>query len=184
MKINIGPYRRWIGPYQIAEKLLFWKEKDDDAVFVLGEWLDKHTPIARIAQWFYYKNRKVDIRIDPYDTWSMDHTLATIILPMLQQLQNTKHGSPSVDDEDVPEELRFAASENPGHEFETDSNWHKRWEWVLNEIIWAFEQIVDEDSDAIYFKDGTLDVENWKAYNKRIENGTRLFGVYFRGLWD
>jgi hypothetical protein len=114
----------------------------------------------------------------------MDDTLAIIILPMLKQLRDTKHGSPSVSDADVPEELRFAAAENPGHEFETDSNWHKRWEWVLNEMIWAFEQIVDEDSDSIYFNDGILDVEKWKAYNARIDNGTRLFGVYYRGLWD
>jgi hypothetical protein len=183
VKINIGPYPRWFGPYQIAEKILFWKPKDDDAVFALGECLDKHTPIARIAQWFYDK-RKTKIRIDPYDTWSMDDTLAMIILPMLKQLKATKHGSPAVADEDVPEELRFAASEDPGHEFETDSNWHKRWDWVIDEMIWAFEQMVEDGNDDIYFKNGVLNVEGWKAHNKRIDNGTRLFGVYYRGLWD
>jgi hypothetical protein len=51
-------------------------------------------------------------------------------------------------------------------------------------MIWAFEQIADDRSDALYFEDGTLDVEGWKAFNKRIDNGTRLFGVYYRGLWD
>jgi hypothetical protein len=114
----------------------------------------------------------------------MDDTLAMIILPMLKQLKATKHGSPSVADEDVPEELRFAASEDPGHEFETDSNWHKRWDWVMDEMIWAFEQMVEDGNDDIYFKNGILDVKGWKAHNKRIDNGTRLFGVYFRGLWD
>ncbi len=73
MKINIGPYPRWFGPYQIAEKILFWKDKDDGAVFALGEWLDKHTPITEISAYFFNK-RKVEIRIDPYDTWSMDDT--------------------------------------------------------------------------------------------------------------
>jgi hypothetical protein len=184
MKVDIRPYRKWFGPYQLAEKLLFWKDKEDAVVFAFGEWLDKYTPIARISSLWFFSKRKVKVRIDPYDTWSMDDTLAIIILPMLKQLRDTKHGSPSVSDADVPEELRFAAAENPGHEFETDSNWHKRWEWVLNEMIWAFEQIVDEDSDSIYFNDGILDVEKWKAYNARIDNGTRLFGVYYRGLWD
>lgn len=103
---------------------------------------------------------------------------------MLKQLRDTKHGSPAVDDADVPEHLRFAAAEDPGHEFEVDDNYHKRWDWVLDEMIWAFEQIVNEDSDAIYFEDGTLDVEGWKAHSARIDNGTRLFGVYYRGLWD
>ena len=183
MKINIGPYPRWFGPYQIAEKILFWKDKDDEVVFALGEWLDKHTPITEISAYFFSK-RKVEIRIDPYDTWSMDDTLAMIILPMLKQLKATKHGSPAVADEDVPEELRFAASEDPGHEFETDSNWHKRWDWVMDEMIWTFEQMVEDGNDDIYFKNGVLNVEGWKAHNKRIDNGTRLFGVYFRGLWD
>ena len=51
-------------------------------------------------------NQKVSIRIDPWDTWSMDTTLAHIVLPMLKQLKATKHGAPQVDVEDVPEELR------------------------------------------------------------------------------
>ena len=47
-----------------------------------------------------YKNkgeRKIDIQIDRYDTWNMDHTLALIVLPMLKQLKKEKHGSPMVD---------------------------------------------------------------------------------------
>jgi hypothetical protein len=55
----------------------------------------------------------------------------------------------------------------------------------MDEMIWAFEQIVNDNSDDVYFKeDDTIDVEAWKAYNKRLDNGTRLFGVYYRGLWD
>ena len=33
------------------------------------------------------KERKVNIRIDNYDLWSMDHTLSLIILPMLKKLK-------------------------------------------------------------------------------------------------
>lgn len=185
MKVNIGTYRTYFGPYQLAEKILFWKDKDGDAVFDLGEKISE-TFVGKFLYWIDGKKRRIEkVHIDPYDTWSMDNTLALIILPMLKQLKATKHGSPSVADEDVPEELRFAASEDPGHEFETDSNWHKRWDWVMDEMIWAFEQIVDDNGrDDVYFNDGILDVEGWKAYNKRIDNGTRLFGVYFRGLWD
>ena len=50
-------------------------------------------------------DRDIQVQIDPWDTWSMDHTLAHIILPMLKQLRNTKHGSPNVDNTDVPEYL-------------------------------------------------------------------------------
>ena len=46
----------------------------------------------------YKKNgnpRTEKIHIDPWDTWSMDYTLALIILPMLNQLKESKHGAPS-----------------------------------------------------------------------------------------
>ena len=38
------------------------------------------------------------VKIDYWDTWSMDHTLSYIIVPMLKQLKATKHGAPYVDD--------------------------------------------------------------------------------------
>jgi len=51
-------------------------------------------------------DRVIDVHIDEFDTWSMDDTLSHIILPMLKQLKETKHGAPNVDKEDVPSELR------------------------------------------------------------------------------
>jgi hypothetical protein len=187
MKINIAPYRRWIGPYQIAEKILFWKDKDDDAVFALGEWLDKHTPITEISAYFFNK-RKVEIRIDPYDTWSMDHTLGLIIVPMLKQLKATKHGSPSVSDADVPEDLRSPMGYLATEDYDVDDNYHKRWDWVMDEMIWAFEQIVDETSDDHFFDRSVepyiYDKDGHRAHMQRIDNGIQLFGKYYQGLWD
>lgn len=183
MKVNIGPYPRWFGPYQIAEKILFWKPKDDDAVFAFGERLDKYTPIARIAQWFFHK-RKVKIRIDPYDTWSMDHTLGLIIVPMLKQLKETKHGSPIVDDADVPEELRSTSAPAKENEWDVDDNHHKRWEWVIDEMIWAFEQNIDDSFPDRFWTDYVYDRDGHKKHEERIDNGILLFGKYYRGLWD
>ena len=114
--------------------------------------------------------RKVSVKIDPFDTWNMDYTLALIIHPMLIQLKENAHGAPRVDDEDVPDELKSTASTEPKkHEWEPDSTWHSRWDWVLDEMIWTFGQII---------------VGDWREYNARIENGLRLFGRYYRGLWD
>ena len=187
MKVNIGPYRNWFGPYQLAEKIMFWKDKDDDAVFEFGEKLN-NTFIGDFLTWIdRKKKRKVKVHIDKYDTWSMDHTLALIILPMLKQLRDTKHGSPAVDDEDVPEHLRSTVT-NPVEEWDIDDSWHKRWEWVLDEMIWAFEQLINDDNDHQFFDHSTTpityDAEGHKKHSERINNGTRLFGVYFQGLWD
>lgn len=154
--------------------------------------------------------RKVSVKIDPWDTWSMDHTLAFIIHPMLVQLKNTTHGSPLVDDEDVPEELRSTSAPPKENEWDTDDNHHKRWEWVLDEMIWAFAQKIDDDAER-QFSSGKIDIkfdkvniegedlyemvkgpddtyafdrEGWEKWNERKRNGFRLFGKYFESLWD
>lgn len=223
MKVYIGPFREWIGPYQIAEKLLFWVDKyrDDytdnpgyNKVHRFGEWLaeDKNgnpSYLMRFCEWVQTKKkRKVEVRIDYYDTWSMDVTLAYIILPMLKQLQKDKHGSPCTDMEDVPEELRCTVIDHD------DGTIHTRWEWILNEIIWAFEQkhpdndweeqyrsgehdfkfvVSREDAEGkplLYtMEDGPkntykCDYDGMKKHQDRISNGLRLFGKYYEGMWD
>ena len=112
--------------------------------------------------------QKIKVRIDKQDTWAMDTTLSHIILPMLKQLKETKHGSPHVDAEDVPENLR-------------ESDVHAHWDWVMGEMIWAFEQ-VKNDNGFRRSKHNELDKQQkWQA---RKANGLRLFGKYYEGLWD
>lgn len=203
MKVYIGPYKKWWGPYQLAELIPFVSEDTHDKI---GEWLSK-TWVNNVCEWFYSKQeRNIKVRIDKYDTWNMDNTLALIILPMLKQLKETKHGSPLVDDEDLPAHMRHGNPDGYDH-------WvHYRWEWVLNEMIWAFEQELDdswedkfvhgesdiewiivsgkeEDDSALYEMkqknpDYWIDRNGIIEYNNKINNGFRLFGKYYRGLWD
>jgi hypothetical protein len=245
MKVKLGPYRNYFGPYQLAEVILFWvpKEKDEhgfphtaDCVHKFGEWLahgsikpepeigDEHTwDDDRTETWIYKlllwidkkKKRKIQVHIDRWDTWGMYETLGYIVRPMLKQLIATKHGAPWVDDEDVPEELRSTSArelteeeKNTGH---TDDNHFKRWDWVMNEMIFAFESLdggINQDWEDQFttgkydyrFKktreDGTSQmvqgpnhtaVTDWdarKAYGEKIQNGFRLFGKYYMNLWD
>jgi hypothetical protein len=133
----------------------------------------------------YSPKQKTSIRIDKYDTWSMDHTLAPIILPMLVQLKETKHGAPWVAVADVPKELRPTKKDINAYNKDgsTDDKFFKRWDWVLDEMIWAFEQKCRDDwmSDYNYNK---WDSEGAKAHQERMSNGFRLFGIYFENLWD
>ena len=123
-------------------------------------------PISRAIQWVWDKvDRKIDyVKIDRWDTWSMDHTLSYIILPMLKQLQATKHGSCLVDDEDVPDELKSTSAPPKENEWDTDDNTHNRWDWVLNEMIFAFEHKVD-DSWEEKFREGEIDM-TWIPVDK------------------
>jgi hypothetical protein len=163
--------------------------------------------------------RDVDIVIHKYDTWNMDHTLALIILPMLKQLKATKHGAPNVDSSDVPMKLKPKQLEIVRYREDgtTDENFFKRWDYVMDEMIWAFEQITDEDNEEQFYsgehdikwtpidKEGNevskedatyhrmdrgpkdtlkIDQEGMKKHYDRIDNGLRLFGKYYRSLWD
>ena len=121
------------------------------------------------------------ILIHPWDTYNMDHTLALIILPMLKQLKATTHGAPAVEFKDVPEELHPSQEEVNGlHHGETDDNYFKRWDYVLDEMIYAFDCKVNKEEPYIRIED----IEEAKKEQERISNGFRLFGKYYEGLWD
>ena len=199
MKVYIGPYINWIGPYQIADKIFFWVDRkgifpDDDprherwdyiACEKLGDWL-ADTWVSKFCNWYYgKKNRKINIHIDDYDIWSMDHTLSLIALPMLIKLKEVKHGSPFVDDEDVPEHLRSTAAPELTEEEkkygDTDGLFHNRWSWVIDEMIFAHESLHNDWQDEYY---DSKDYDGMRVVEKRIGNGFRLFGKYYQGLWD
>ena len=215
MKIYIGHYKNWWGPYQLAN-LLQHVGVSEDRCDRIGEWLG-NTWVNDLCNWVHRKQqRKVKIRLDRYDTWNMDGTLALIILPMLKQLKEAKHGSPLVDDEDVPEGLNLRSTEAPPkeNEWDTDENLHRRWDWVMDELIWTFEQqqpdydweqwyysgehdtyfeesAHDEQGKATMYemKRGPkdtfqIDYEGLRAHQDRIDRGLHLFGKYYRGLWD
>jgi hypothetical protein len=144
-------------------------------------------------------DRVIDITIDAYDTWSMDHTLSLIIVPMLKQLKATKHGAPHVDDEYVPEHLRSTSAPSKENEWDIDNNHFSRWDYVLDEMIWAMEQIAAGDNTSQFYDDSEVNEEAnimeqiasikcdyvaLEAHNKRIANGTKLFGIFFQSLWD
>jgi hypothetical protein len=99
------------------------------------------------------KTRKVNIKIDRYDTYSMDHTLALIILPLLIQLKENKSGVPGsivsdVGGEDYSDQLCFDFySETHQESFDIACN---NWDTILDKMIWSFQQIALEDYDKLY----------------------------------
>jgi hypothetical protein len=181
MKVYISKYRyHWISPYTVLDYMFFWTDwskcsrdkslqsaidsMDGKYKYVehpewVEKWADRLEPISKTIQWVLdLVHPKIDyVKIDYWDTWSMDHTLAHIVLPMLKQLRATKHGSPNVDDEDVPEHLRSTAAPAKENEWDTDANHFLRWDWALDEMIFAFECKVD-DSWEDAFRSGVLDV--------------------------
>ena len=240
MKVYISDYRdHWISPYTMLDYAFFWTDwskcsRDKTVIRSLEEerkhkyierpewaerWSDRLTPISRAIQWVWdcvHPPIKY-VKIDRYDTWSMDHTLANIVLPMLKQLKEKKHGAPFVDDEDVPDHLKSTAASPKENEWDTDANHFARWDWAMDEMIFAFECKVDDswqdafcegEHDILWVpvdKNGNevpkgehkytemrrgpkdtykCDYDGMKVVEARIQNGFRLFGKYYQGLWD
>ena len=219
MKVWTSKYRsHWISPYVILTAVCFW-EKDKDRIYNLKEeadnpyakWVNLLDPICQAVHKFldFVHPRWNYIKLDPWDTWSFDHTLADIILPGLKQLRATKHGAPHTDDEDVPEYLRSHMAQPKENEWDTDSLHFMRWDWILDEMIWAFEQKVDDEADSKFFDhsayekgNGKTNHDEWfndmtnavskvkydeaghRKWQERKANGFRLFGRYFEALWD
>lgn len=205
MKIYTSKYRNhWVSPYRIAEKIFFWREIDYDEPIVKKINLVL-SPICTAWQSFldFVHPRIQYVKIDYWDTWSMDHTLADVVLPMLKQLKETKHGAPFTDDEDVPDNLKSINATPKVEEWDTDEFHFERWDWILDEMIWAFEQKVTDDDESKFFdhsenvpgafpwdRDGNyvsktkVDWDGLKAHQARKTNGYRLFGKYYEALWD
>lgn len=218
MRVYIGPYTHWFGPYQLAELLCFWVKRnkfgeEPDYVHKFGEWLAygsvkpeanvgeitslketrNITYLYRFLLWLdSKKKREINVSIDDWDTWSADYTLGYIILPVLKKIKKDSTSVPNIENEDVPEHLR------------NEEHWDKKkWDWVLDEMIWTFEQIIldcppDFSTGEVEIKskklengyyemifdgDYKVDREAEKEYNDRITNGLLLFGKYYRSLW-
>ena len=202
MKVYLSKYRyHWISPYTVLEKVFFWREIDYDEP-IIDKWSDRLTPICQgIQKVLDFIHPKINyVKIDRWDTWSMDYSLSFIVVPMLKQLKETKHGAPFVDDEDVPEELKSTSAPPKENDYDTDENHFKRWDWALNEMIWAFEQNLSYDSEEKFFDHAEwdekekdfgknlhkikIDQVGLKVHQDRKANGFRLFGKYYQGLWD
>ena len=217
MKVYMNGYPdHWLSPYTVIETVFFWtawakcgrnrgivEDKDfiDHPAWV-DLWAQRLDPVCRVIK----RIRRVLrpqirlVKIDRYDTWSMDHTLAYIIHPMLLQLRATKHGAPFTDDADVPKELRSTSARPKENEWDTDEFHFARWDWILAEMIWSFAQELRDDDEAEFYdhsdsfekggdfnqrlKNLKVDRKGLKTHQERKANGFRLFGKYYQALWD
>lgn len=100
------------------------------------------------------RERKVNIQIDHYDTWNLDHTLAKIIYPALLQLREQKQGVPSEFVEDVG-----GTDYEQQDSFDFYKETHKEsfdkacelWKETLDKMIWSFRELAEGDYDTKYY---------------------------------
>lgn len=206
MKVFIGGFVHWWGPYQIADFLEHFciLERDRDAI---AKYLKKSW-VNTACEWIHSKKQRIEyVKVDGYDAWDAFGTMAKVCLPIMKDLQERKHSSGFIKDEDVPDHLRSTNCSPKEHEWDTDELWEDRWNWVIDEVVFALESCVNEDWEE-QFHSGNIDI-NWNQiddsdfselvegpkhthkfdrdgymeYSKRIDNGLRLFGTYWRNWW-
>ncbi len=154
--------------------------------------------------------RKINIQIDPYDTWNLDHTMAMIIYPALVQLKAAKHGVPSefaeVGGEDWHDQMSFDFyTETVNECFDLGV---EKWNETLDKMIWSFQQLCLDNYDDQYHH-GEMKMswvkipgsklcemvdenpeEHWydhvghALHHERIQEGINLFAKYYHNLWD
>lgn len=180
MKVYLSNYRHhWFSPYALLDHLFFWTEwskchrdksldralsiSEDESTWTdrpdwVEKWHDRLAPLSvAIQKTLDLIHPKIDyVKVDYWDTWNMDDSLAQIILPLLRQLHNKNHGAPFVDDEDVPDELKSTSAPPKKNEWDTDQNHFKRWHWVLEEMIFAYKSKLDESWKEA-FQSGSFD---------------------------
>jgi hypothetical protein len=236
MKVYIGKYKSSISFYTITEKIFFWaKRKDEFGLDAPSKWVeliadlltygkpkldsvifpeDKTTWLHKLVNKFN-SERKIKVKIHKYDTWSMDSTLSYVITPLLKQYKESIHSFGNVSDRDVPKELRSTSAPPLTQEQkdigQSDELAEKRWNWVLDEMIFAFESVNNSEIENQFWSgnydltttpeyvDGKLvgytmghgpnhtqkfDRKGYEAHYKRMKNGFVLFGKYYLDLWD
>lgn len=199
-----------IGKYATHHSLYNYLSKLEDKGYISEKTADRIDNFFYPVFWTWnnrpWNKRKIKVRIDNYDVWSLHETLSHVVHPMLVELKEQKNGSPFVDDQDVPENLRSTSVLKPEKEWDVDDNYHKRFEYILDEMIWAFEQDTIDWEDQFHKgdidifwedvpgtdltemksrnKDYSFDREGHDKHYDRMQNGFRLFGKYYQSLWD
>lgn len=118
-----------------------------------------------------YGERKIDVKIEGFDSWNLDQTLALIIYPALLQLKATKHGVPSELVNDVGGE---DYAQQDSFDFYKESHQDsfniacERWDEILDKMIWSFEQLIKGDYDDLY-RHGTAEVD-WVETDHKYPN--------------
>lgn len=129
-----------------------------------------------IKDYIVHDMDRVSVTIDSWDTYSLNHTLALIIAPSLKkfkEIQNKKGGI----------SLTFfrKSDKTDRHGNYTDGSCKKaqeRFNKVLDEMIWVFNQIANNNKDEPEFFG-----KNRDQYHKRIQNGLDLFAKNYGDLW-
>ena len=101
-----------------------------------------------------YSKQRIERGFDDSETWALDHTIASFLLPRLKRFKEIANGFPSF----------FGSMEE--------------WYEVIDKIISSLEKVVNHDDNT---EDFTAD--ELKAYDEEIQEGIDLIAKHFFHFW-
>lgn len=128
-----------------------------------------------------------------HDTWSFYSYHAKVCRDSIKHLKNNIHGYPTLMFEDNME-----TDKNGNPTKKSDEKCSKKWEEILDNIIYAFDMHVKESEGEIeFYYEGYTNTphaqELYKKHNlkgltkeeqEKVELGMQYFVKYYRCLWD
>lgn len=206
MKVRITRPVRWYTSYDLSNYLATKLNLTDDQQGKLDKTLKYAQPLFRVynnTRKYLFNTLRDKIEVHKHDVWSVYDTLAPIILKVLLEYRTRNtHSYGFVDPMDAPAYFHpnCFGIDKEGHGF--DHGALHRWNWLVDELIWTFQALSDEDWNeqfrsvdysinmdfnedrTVNFQTtGKFDHERHAAYDKRIKQGLILFGKYFEHLW-
>ena len=129
-----------------------------------------------IKFWWQRKTRG----FDDSDLWSLDNTIMKFVLPRLKAFRDKgTHGFPVAMYEELDPTFNWPDFDSE-KEQELCDKAAAKWDEIINEMVWAIEQYVE--NDGLFWNETTKSID--KELEARYEKGMAYFHKYFHGLWD
>ena len=126
------------------------------------------------------KERKIDIRVDDYDLWNADNTMALFIVAILTKFKDHINGIPCGL---LTDEYMEISSSIEFHEEDEDGPLHKKLDGIYDECLKNYKNIIDEIIFSFTSsEDYSIDLD--KEMQARKENGRKLFIEHFDSFWN
>lgn len=178
MKVKIRKYIEIWNIYVFVDKICTLFNDDDDKVIEIFNKIDEIKWLERFNNFINNLNEKINskkdtIKIDKWDVWNLNITLAKIIYPSLLEYKRQI---------DVYHEVKDEFKEDIDKMIFSFKALNEDWEQQFYSKI---ENKDKDKGDIIQInKSFEFDDKGYDSYNEKINEGLKLFGEKYMSLWN
>ena len=207
MKVYLSKYIDYIGPYQLAQKLLFWKDKNSSEVSDLGHFL-KHGYIQseeekkeederNFSSFFNFmdylenENNKPSTKLNDFCEWFYTKLKRVEFVHVDKyDVWNMDHTLAKII-HPMLVQLKETKQGSPSVDFEDVPEYLRPLDYQINSVTKMdpyyhdrWDYVIDTMIYAFNAISKQLDEDDDYYEPETIKEGLRLFGKYYQNLWD